>query len=202
MYPDAGELLSVALFAKRFDLPIERVSGSGSGGTSYVFYENARSADNYGVELELRKGLGALASALEPLTFFTNATVMKSQIHLFDTTTAAATNLNRRMVGQAPYVLNTGLTYLSNGGGSSATLLFNRVGERIYAAGASPMPDVLELPRNVLDLSLRQSVSSDATVRLDLKNLLDSPYDVRQGTITREYYKSGRAVQVGVQWRP
>jgi outer membrane receptor protein involved in Fe transport len=202
MYPTDGELVSVALFAKRFDLPIERVAGSGSGGTSYVFYENARSADNYGVELELRKGLGALASALEPLTFFANATVMKSQIHLFDTTTAAATNLNRRMVGQAPYVLNTGLTYLSNGGGSSATVLFNRVGERIYAAGASPMPDVLELPRNVLDLSLRQSVSSDATVRLDLKNLLDSPYDVRQGTITREYYKSGRAVQVGVQWRP
>jgi outer membrane receptor protein involved in Fe transport len=202
LYPNDGEVVSVALFAKRFDLPVERVSGSGSGGTSYVFYENARSADNYGVELELRKGLGALASALEPLTVFSNATVMKSQIHLFDTTTAAATNLNRRMVGQAPYVLNAGLTYLSGSGASSATVLFNRVGERIYAAGASPLPDVVERPRNVLDFSLRQSVRADATVRLDLKNLLDTPYDVRQGTITREYYKTGRAVQVGVQWRP
>ena len=90
----------------------------------------------------------------------------------------------------------------SSSGASSATVLFNRVGERIYAAGASPMPDVLERPRNVLDFSLRQSVSADAAVRLDLKNLLDTPYDVRQGTITREYHKSGRAVQVGVQWRP
>jgi outer membrane receptor protein involved in Fe transport len=105
-------------------------------------------------------------------------------------------------VGQAPYVLNTGLTYLSPSSASSATVLFNRVGERIYAAGASPMPDVLEQARNVLDVSLRQGVSADATVRLDLKNLLDSPYDVRQGTIAREYYKSGRTVQVGVQWRP
>jgi outer membrane receptor protein involved in Fe transport len=202
LYPSDGEVVSVALFAKRFDLPIERVAGATSGGTSYVFYENARSADNYGVELELRKGLGALTAALEPLTFFSNATVMKSQIHLFDTTTASATNLTRRMVGQAPYVLNTGLTYVSGSGASSATMLFNRVGERIYAAGTSPMPDVLERPRNVLDFSLRQSVRAGATVRLDLKNLLDTPYDVRQGTITREYYRIGRTVQVGLQWRP
>jgi hypothetical protein len=39
-------------------------------------------------------------------------------------------------------------------------------------------------------------------VRLDLKNLLDTPSDVRQGTITREYHRIGRTVQVGLQWRP
>ncbi len=201
MYPATGEILSVALFAKRFDLPIERVAGSGSGGTSFVFFENARSADNYGVELELRKNLGGLGALFEPLTFFSNATVIKSQIHLFDTTAASATNLNRRMVGQAPYVLNTGLTYTSGSGASTATVLFNRVGARIYAAGASPMPDVLERPRNVLDFSLRQSVRSDVLVRFDLKNLLDAPYDVVQGTIRREHYSSGRTVHVGLQWR-
>ena len=202
MYPDAGEILSVALFAKRFDLPIERVAGSGSGGTSYVFFENARSADNYGIELELRRNLGSLVSVLEPFTFFSNVTLMKSQIHLYDTTTAAATNLDRRMVGQAPYVLNTGLTYTTATGATTGTVLFNRVGERIYAAGASPMPDVLERPRNVLDFSFRQAVRPEVMVRLDLKNLLDAPYDVVQGAITREYYRSGRAVQVGLQWRP
>ena len=54
-----------------------------------------KSADNYGVELELRKDLGALGAAFEPLTVFSNVTVMESQIHLFDSTQAAATNLNR-----------------------------------------------------------------------------------------------------------
>ena len=201
MYPAESEIVSVALFAKRFDLPIERVAGSGSGGTSYVFFENARSADNYGVELELRKNLGNLATVLEPLTFFSNATLMKSQIHLFDTTTAAATNLNRRMVGQAPYVLNTGLTFTAPTGRSTATVLYNRVGERIFAAGANPLPDVVERPRNVLDFSLRQGVRSDVTVRLDLKNLLDAPYEIVQGTVLREYYRTGRTVQVGLQWK-
>jgi hypothetical protein len=81
-------------------------------------------------------------------------------------------------------------------------VLLNRVGERIVAAGASPMPDVLERSRSVMDFSLRQAVRQDVMVRLDLKNLLDSPYDVVQGTITREYYRSGRAVQVGLLWKP
>jgi outer membrane receptor protein involved in Fe transport len=201
MYPSAGEILSVALFAKKFTLPIERVYGSGSGGTSFVFFTNAKSADNYGVELEFRKRLGALGGAFEPLTLFSNVTVMQSQIHLFDSTQAAATNLNRRMVGQAPYVFNTGLTYASTSAASTATLLFNRVGERITAAGGSPLPDLIEQPRNVLDFSLRQTISSRVMLRLDTKNLLDAPYQIVQGTVVRELYRSGRIVGLGLQWR-
>ena len=126
---------------------------------------------------------------------------MQSQIHLFDSTKASATNLDRRMVGQAPYVLNTGLTYASRSGASSATLLFNRVGERIEAAGGAPLPDVIEQPRNVLDFSLRQTINSGVMLRMDLKNLLDSPYQVRQGTVEREYYRAGRIVGLGLQWQ-
>ena len=133
------------------------------------------------------------------VTVFTNATVMKSEIQLAPNTTAAATNLSRRMVGQAPYVLNTGVTYASRGGGTSATLLFNRVGERIAAAGASPLPDVIDLPRNVLDLSLRSQLLNGTTLRFDLKNLLDSPYRTEQGTVVREYYRAGRIVSLGLQ---
>jgi TonB-dependent receptor len=199
MYPSAGEALSIAVFAKHFTNPIERVFGAGSGGTSFVFFTNAKAADNYGVELELRKGLGMFGSFLDPFSAFANATVMKSQIELASNTSAAATNLSRRMVGQAPYVLNTGLTYTSRGTGTSATILFNRVGERIAAAGASPLPDVVDLPRNVLDFSLRSLLLNGTTLRLDLKNLLDSPYQTKQGTVVREYYRGGRIVALGLQ---
>ena len=199
MYPSAGEALSLAVFAKHFTNPIERVFGSGSGGTSFVFFTNAQAADNYGVELELRKGLGLLGGFFEPLAVFANATMMTSKIELAPNTAAAATNLSRRMVGQAPYVLNTGLTYTTRGAGTSATLLFNRVGERIAAAGASPLPDVVDLSRNVLDFSLRSLLLDGTTLRFDLKNLIDSPYQTRQGTVVREYYRAGRVVQLGLQ---
>jgi outer membrane receptor protein involved in Fe transport len=199
MYPSAGETVSLAVFAKHFTNPIERVFGSGSGGTSYVFFTNAQAADNYGVELELRKGLGMLGSFFEPLSAFTNATLMKSEIELASNTAAAATNLNRRMVGQAPYVLNAGVTYTTRGGGTSATVLFNRVGERIAAAGASPLPDVVDRSRNVLDFSLRSLLLNGTTLRFDLKSLLDSPYETMQGTVVRERYHAGRVVSLGLQ---
>ena len=202
LYPRQGEVISIALFAKQFHSPIERVYGAGSGGTSFVFYTNAESADNYGVELELRKDLDAFGRFFTPFTFFTNATVMQSQIHLAASTQAAATNLNRRMVGQAPYVLNTGLTYSSRNGASTATVLFNRVGERLTAAGGSPLPDVIEQPRNVMDLSLRFSVTPNVTVRSDIKNFLDTPHAITQGTVVRESYSSGRIIQAGILWRP
>jgi hypothetical protein len=103
------------------------------------------------------------------------------------------------MVGQAPYVLNTGVTYTSRGAGTSATVLFNRVGERIAAAGASPLPDVVDLSRNVLDFSVRSLLLNGTTLRFDLKNLLDSPYQTTQGTVVRDRYQAGRIVQLGLQ---
>jgi outer membrane receptor protein involved in Fe transport len=201
-YPRNGETYSVALFAKQFTDPIERVYGAGSGGTSFVFFTNADRADNVGIELEVRKDLDQLGKFFEPFTFTANATVMQSEISLADSTQASATNLNRRMVGQAPYVINASLTWNSRSGASTATLLFNRVGERIVATGSSPLPDVIEQPRNVVDLSLRWAVSPFVTFRADAKNLLDSPYQVVQGTVVRDQYVAGRTVQGALIWRP
>ena len=103
----------------------------------------------------MRKGLGFLGTVLSPLTLFSNVTLMHSEIALDPASQASATNLKRRMVGQAPYVINAGLSYVSGSGSTSATVLFNRIGDRIDAAGDSPLPDVVEQARNVLDFSLR-----------------------------------------------
>lgn len=201
-YPQTGEVLSVGLFAKKFDLPIERVYRAAGSGTRTVFYTNAKDADNLGVELEARKNLDFIADALAPFSLFSNLTVMKSTIHLFSDTQASATNLSRAMVGQAPYVVNAGFTYASTGGATSATLLFNRVGDRIDAAGDSPLPDVVDLARNVLDFSLRLGLSESLGLRVDAKNILDSPFRMMQGTAVREWYRSGRIIQAGFQIRP
>lgn len=201
-YPNAGEVLSAAVFAKRFDLPIERVYRAAGSGTRTVFFTNAESADNYGIELEARKSLDALAGALEGLSVFANLTLMQSEISLGTSTQASATNLKRRMVGQAPFVLNSGLTWVSKSGTASATLLFNRVGDRIDAAGDAPLPDVIERARNVVDFSLRMPVFGALSMRLDTKNLLDAAYRTTQGTVTREEYFVGRTVQAGFVWRP
>jgi outer membrane receptor protein involved in Fe transport len=200
-YPNPGEVVSVALFGKQFDKPIERVYRPVGSGSRTVFYLNADGADNYGVEVELRKSMGFLAGALDPLTAFTNVTMMQSKIRLGETT-ASATNKNRRMVGQAPYVVNAGLTYAPRSGATSATLLVNRIGERIDAAGDQPLPDVIEQARTGVDFSLRFPVMSALSGRFDAKNLLDDAYETVQGTVVRESYRTGRVFQLGLVWRP
>ena len=200
-YPASGEVLSIGLFAKKFGAPIERVYRAAGASSRFVGFVNAKSAENYGVELEARKSLAFAGRFFEPFSLFSNLTLMRSEIDL-GANQAAATNKKRRMVGQAPYVLNVGLAYSSVSGSTSATLLFNRVGDRIEAAGDLPLPDVIQQERNVMDFSLRFPVVGALSGRFDAKNLLDEPYKTVQGTVIREYWKSGRTYQFGMIWRP
>jgi TonB-dependent receptor len=199
-YPQSGEIFSLGVFAKKFHDPIERVFRA-SNTNSLVTFVNADGANNVGVELEMRKGLGFLARPLTPLAAFANLTVMRSSIQIA-ASDASTTRAERAMVGQAPYVVNAGLTYSRSGGDGSATLLYNRVGSRITEAGELPLPDVVEVARNVLDLSLRVPVSGTTSIRLDARNLFDAPYRLEQGTVTREAYRAGRVFQTGLVWRP
>ena len=201
LYPSSGELLSLGVFAKRFDKPIERVYRAAGGSSRFVAFVNADKATNYGVEIEARKGLGFLGALGDPLLVFTNVTLMRSEIDLGNAQ-SAATNKQRRMVGQAPYVLNTGLTYSNTSGRASATVLFNRTGDRIDAAGDLPLPDVVSLARNVLDVSLRFPVIGALAGRIDARNLLDEPFKSMQGTVTRESWTVGRTFQLGFTFRP
>lgn len=200
-YPASGEVLSLGLFAKRFAKPIERVYRAAGASSRFVGFVNAESAENYGIELEARKGLGFAGWFFEPFSVFSNLTLMKSEIDL-GANQSAATNPKRRMVGQAPYVLNVGLAYGTASGSTSATILFNRVGDRIEAAGDLPLPDVVQRARNVVDFSLRFPVAGALSGRFDARNLLDEPFESVQGTVTREYWKSGRTFQFGMIWKP
>lgn len=198
-YPDAGELLSVGLFAKRFQDPIERVFLATSG-TRMVTFVNARAANNVGVELEARKNLGFVADVLMPLTAFSNVTLMRSRIELGSDPRVSAEE--RPMMGQAPYVVNAGLTYADDDGGVSATILYNRMGRRIVAASQQPLPTTYEEARDVLDLSMRFPLMGGLSGKLDAKNLLNAPYLQTQGPVTRESYLVGRSFGFGLSWQP
>jgi len=194
-YPSSGEVLSVAAFAKHFDDPIERVY-RGTSGTRVTTFENARSASNIGAELEIRKSLD-FVGFLAPWTAFSNLTYMKSSIDI-GSVGAGSVQPERAMVGQAPYVVNSGLTYASDADGLSATVLYNVVGRRIFAASLLPLPNVYEEARHVVDVSVRFPMFRGLKGKIDAKNLLDAPYEVTQGTVQREFYRAGRSVSFGM----
>jgi outer membrane receptor protein involved in Fe transport len=105
------------------------------------------------------------------------------------------------MVGQAPYVVNGGLTYSTPSGRASATALYNVVGRRIVAASVVPLPDVYEEARQSLDLSLRLPIGRSLSAKVDAKNVLDEPYEQRIGPVVRERYTTGRVLSLGMSWQ-
>jgi outer membrane receptor protein involved in Fe transport len=138
-----------------------------------------------------------------PLSAFTNATIMQSEIDIGSAGSGASkTGDKRAMVGQAPYVVNAGLTYAPEGSSLSATVLYNVVGKRIVSAAERPLPDVYEQSRNVVDVAVRFPLLNRFAGRIDVKNVLDSPYEITQGVATRERYNAGRVYSVGLSWRP
>ena len=201
LYPTSGEVLSFGVFAKRFRHPIESIDVATTGATRLSF-TNADGAENYGIELEARKHLGFIHPALLPLTAFSNATLIRSEIRTGAGTLSALTNDDRPMVGQAPYVINAGVTYTGSEGATSATLLYNVVGKRMVSAAVTPLnADTYELPRHVLDFSLRMPLYGDVSGKLDAKNLLGSVHEERQGEVVRYRYNPGRVFALGISWR-
>ena len=146
--------------------------------------------------------LGIIAEALTNFTAFSNVTVMTSEINLGSVSGGNLSNPNRAMAGQAPFVVNAGLTYTSRSGRTSATALYNVVGRRIFAAGLLPMPDVYEEARHIVDASVRFPLVKSLDARIDAKNLLNAEYRFTQANLVRESYSAGRVLSVGLNWRP
>jgi TonB-dependent receptor len=199
-YPRTGETVGLALFYKRFKQPIERVLIQTSDGNAPdATFQNASSADNYGVELELRKRLDNVG--LPPFTVFANTTLMKSTIDVNTGDGSSLTNTSRPMAGQAEYVVNAGIEF-QTAGGLSVTGLYNVVGRRIAEAGILPLPDAYEEARHLVDVSVRIPVFRQLLVKVDAKNLLNEPYRLTQGGLDQLRYDTGRVFGMGITWAP
>ena len=192
-FPTPNEIFSIGLFAKQFIDPIERVEQATSGAYQANF-QNALRADNIGIELEARKQL------FTSLSMFSNITVMSSTVQLDTSRGLTVTDSERSLVGQAPYVVNVGVTYSSLSGRTNATILYNSVGDRIFAAGVVPLPNIIEKSRHMVDFTLKAPVSDRANVKLDIRNILDARFRFMQGNLEREGYNVGRAISLGVSF--
>lgn len=216
-YPSKGEVVSLAAFYKHFSSPIEWVYTM-SGGTDVVYsYKNARSADNYGLELDLRKNLAFIG--LPCLSWSLNGALIHSRVH-FD---PGSVEYNRPMQGQSPYLVNTGLFYRSEPLQLDVSLLYNRIGKRIVGVGRTEggdadknvrVPDSYEMPRDALDLSAAKRLGRHWEVRLAVRDLLNENIQQKQFAhvvwpdgrqkeihqVTRRY-KPGRTWQLSLTWK-
>ncbi len=175
LYSGAKEYVTVALFYKHFKNPIEWTYLDAGGSYTYTF-ENAKAANNYGIELDMRKNLGFIG--MKNFTLGFNASVIKSKV-MFDKKTSL--EKDRPMQGQSPYLINASIFYEAPAIGLQLGALYNRIGKRIVGIGRvdnsngssinNDVPDTYELPRDMLDFVISKKLGKYFTIKANIKDV-------------------------------
>jgi hypothetical protein len=136
------------------------------------------------LEFEVRKKLNFISPALGNFSFSGNVTVVESQIdmtdaefnnrQLFEREGQTIEN-TRQMAGQAPYVINAGLTYGNRDNGIDAGLFYNVKGETLQIVGTGLYPDVYFQPFHSLNFSFNKKIGVEQNTTLDfgINNILN-----------------------------
>ena len=189
IYPRSGELITVGVFFKHFDKPIEYYFNRTGPATNTFNVANTNTATALGAEFEFRKKLDFVSQGLKNFTLSGNVSYIYSRVK--DTV-----DLNRPLQGQSPYLVNAGLQYDLEKIGFSSTLLFNQIGRRILFVGDKSVPDIWEAPRPLLDLQLAKKVlKKKGEVKINISDIFNHrAYFYHDLDRNEKYQKSSKDV--------
>jgi hypothetical protein len=176
LFQPGGQTVSISSFYKSFRNPIEIVQ--------YVQIANNFQPRNvgdgrlFGLEVELRKNLSFASERLQDFSINGNVTVIESQIDMNPTEfqsridnarTGENITSTRQMAGQAPYIVNFGLTYEGLDNFVNAALFYNVQGETLQFVGIADRPDVFTVPFNSLNFNISKSFGDDQRMNFGFK---------------------------------
>jgi TonB-dependent receptor len=206
-YLQSGENLSVGLFYKDMDQPIESVQSPAQDGPPLIRIANAEDGYVYGLEFEFLKDLNFLGSYAEGFFLSGNFTVSESEINI-DTqkvveqtgVSTTITNPTRAMTGHSPWVVNMNLGWDADNGNHSATLAYNVFAERIIIPGIDDKDDAYEQPFHSLDMVYTYYPTYSSTLKFKLQNILNQDKEIEfEDTLMRSETR-GVAFEVALKW--
>ncbi|NJO13475.1 MAG: TonB-dependent receptor [Gammaproteobacteria bacterium] len=194
--------LQLALFYKDFKDPIESfVQFGGSNGGARSF-QNALGAENQGIEVQVRSGLGRFGDALTDFFVKLNAAYIDSEVEVPDKRAADHQEPRARRAVALRHQFPAGLR--QPGTADRERVAVHIADDRINAVGVRGLPHAIEKSAPRLDFNYRQVVSlfgSEWTVKFRALNLLDPDYEIKRGSIIERGYKLGRTVQLGLDYQ-
>jgi len=201
-----GDNLTVTLFKKNIDKPIEYFESPASDTTIAREILNANEAAVEGVEIEFLKELGFIGGPFDTLFVQGNVTVQDSELVCdanaqdFACEADAPTNPTRPLSGASDYVANLMLGYDSPNARHTASLMYNVFGERLYVAGRNGAPDGYEQPFHSLDLTYFWYPTDTMTLKLKAQNILRETVTIeREGIVVFEE-DPGTTFSISFNW--
>ncbi|MFC0262454.1 TonB-dependent receptor [Fontibacter flavus] len=177
-----SEIFSLSLFYKSFDKPIEMVQFLSDPGAFQP--RNVGNGSVLGVELELRKSLDIIAPSLENFFFNANLTLVESKIQMSESEFRSrqlsaregeTVSRTRQMAGQAPYIINTGLSYNNVISGIEAGLFYNVQGGTLNYVGFGNRTDTYTVSFHSLNFNINKTWGKSERLQtsLNVTNILD-----------------------------
>jgi TonB-dependent receptor len=203
---ESGDNLTITLFRKEIEKPIEFFESAASDTTIAREILNANEASVEGVEFEFLKELGFLGNAFDTMFIQGNLTLQDSELVCdandpgFACEADAPTNPVRPLSGASEYVANFMIGFDSPNAKHTASLIYNEFGERLYVAGRNGAPDGYEQPFQSLDATYFWYPTDNMTLKLKAQNILaDTITIAREGVIVFEE-DPGVTYAVSLQW--
>lgn len=185
LFMESDEIISVSTFFKAFDNPIELVRIPEQQTSTEYQTRNVGNGRLFGVELEIRKNLGFISESLQYWGVSANFTYVESQIDMTEAEytsrlgylkTGETLEKTRQMAGQAPYLVNGGITYNNYEKGITGGVFYNVKGPTLYIVGAGLFPDIYIKPFHSLNVSFSKKIGKENNSSFDIKvsNLLNN----------------------------
>ncbi|MDA0678740.1 MAG: TonB-dependent receptor [Proteobacteria bacterium] len=201
-----GDNLTVTLFKKDIDKPIEFFESAASDTTIAREILNSNEATVEGLEVEFLKALGFIGGPFETLFVQGNVTMQNSEL-VCDANAAdfaceadAPTNPVRPLSGASDYVANFMLGFDSPDSKHTASIMFNVFGERLYVAGRNGSPDGYEQPFNSLDLTYFWYPTDTMTLKLKAQNVLNETITIERDGVVVFEEDPGTTISLSFNW--
>ena len=198
-YWDDGGSISLAVFGKQIDNPIERTIPEGSGSAvrnSYTFRNNL-SADVGGIELDGYKVI--MENANWSMFVSGNLSFIESEVELNATSLRLEgdDSMGRELQGQSPFLANIQFGLDHSPTGQQATLLINYFDDKIYKVGRGTLlGNEIELGRASVDFTYEKEFDNLSKINVKLENILNEAIEYSQNDVIIESYKKGTELSV------
>ena len=169
-YFKSAQYYSASLFYKTFENPIEQTLLISGGDSRTVQFLNVPRATNIGVELEARKNFSFITPSLENLVAYANVSFIRSKVYSLGTT--SDTSANRPLQGQSPYIVNASLQYTEPKTHFGFSVLYNKIGRRIFLVGSAAEDAVWEEIHPALDLKVSKTFLKDGLIEFTWSDIL------------------------------
>ncbi len=195
-----NQTVSLSGFYKTFKNPIELTSYQQDPNSFQP--RNVGDARVMGVEFESKVNLDILSNRLSNFSFKSNISFIDSRVR-FDTSANGTLQgkLNglrageelgefRDMQGQAPYIINAGLSYSNRDAGIEAGFYYNVQGPKLVIVGINLAPDVYSVPFHSLNFNFLKKFGKEESYQLGLG--VDNILNDWKEQVTRSYEATDR----------